>query len=153
MRRFVICVAAVLATIASPTLAKAPCPATKYQPPYPWFIEGIMKGDQFADIYLDIDKSGKPINCRMGQNNIPGDDKFFVCKAFIDQWTTAPPSVNPTLGPAPADLPASSPIKGTIHRKYVAYGENHEKAESDARKKFFQQHPEERSECYPRDDD
>jgi hypothetical protein len=152
MRRVVFCVWTVLAAIASPAWAKEPCPANKYRPPYPWFIETIMKGDQFADIYLDVDKSGRPINCRMGQNNIPGDTKFFVCKAFLEQWSTRAPSEDPTIGPPPANLPANSPVKGTIYRKYLAYGEQHAKAEKAARKQFFQQHPEERSECYPSDD-
>ena len=144
--------AAAFMIIASPAVAKEACPPNKYEPPYPWFISDIMPGDQFADIYLDIDKTGKPINCRMGKNNIPGDDKFWVCKAFIDQWTTAPASANSTAGPPPANLPPNSPIKGTIYRKYVGYGEKHDSAERAARKLFFQQHPEERSECYPSDD-
>jgi hypothetical protein len=138
--------------LASPVLAKEACPPSKYQRPYPWFIKDIMYGDQYADIYLDIDKSGKPINCRMGKNNIPGDDKFWVCKAFVDGFTAASPTTDPTIGPPPSNLPPNSPIKGTIYRKYIAYGEKHEKAEAVARKQFFQQHPEERPECYPTDE-
>lgn len=149
MRKFVICVALVLVTSASPSLSKEPCPKNKYDPPYPWFIDQGMAGDEYADIYIDVDKSGKPINCRMGQNNIPGDDKFFVCQAFLGQLTTAAPSANPTVAPPPAHLPPNSPVKGTIYRRYVAYGPDHEKAERKARKQFFQQHPAERQECYP----
>lgn len=152
MRWLVTRVGLALVAIAPPALAKAPCPTNKYQPPYPWFVKDIMNGDQFADIYLDIDKAGKPINCRMGKNNIPGDDKFWVCQAFLNQWSTAPASANATIGPPPENLPANSPIKGTIYRKYVGYGEQHEKAEQEAKKQFFQQHPDERPECYPSDD-
>ena len=34
----------------------------------------------------------------------------------------------------------------------MSQGEKHTKAEHDARKSFFLQHPEERQECYPKDD-
>jgi hypothetical protein len=73
----------------------------------------------------------------MGRNNIDGDNKFFVCKAFLEQWSTAAPG---------GDSKAT-----TIERKYIAYGEKHRKAEREARKQFFLQHPEERPECYPQD--
>ena len=142
-----------LMIIASPASAKEPCPPTKYPPPYPWLIGDTMPGDRFADIYLDIDKAGKPINCRMGKNNIPGDDKFFVCKAFIEQWTTSPRPNDPAVGPPPANLPRGTPIKATVHRQLIMYGEQHAKAERAARERFFQQHPEERAECYPAGDE
>lgn len=153
MRVFVTSIALAVVAAASPALAKEACPPSKYEGPYPWFVKEVMKGDQFADIYLDVDKSGRPINCRMGENNIPGDDKFWVCKAFIDQFTTAPSSTDHAFGPPPANLPPNSPIKGTIFRKYVGYGEQHQKAEHAARLQFFREHPEERPECYPSEDD
>jgi len=149
MSKLVRWAALALVTSASPSLSKAPCPKNKYDPPYPWFTGQGMAGDQYADVYIDIDKSGKPINCRMGQNNIPGDDKFYVCQAFLGQLTTTAPSANPTPGPPPANLPRNSPVKGTIYRRYVGYGPDHEKAERNARKQFFEQHPDERQECYP----
>jgi len=148
----VIRVAVLLAAIASPAMAKEPCPPNKYSPPYPWFIGDLMSGDRFADIYLDIDKAGKPINCRMGKNNIPGDDKFFVCNAFIEQWRTSPRPDDPAVEPPPPNLPPNNPVKATVHRQLLAYGDKHQKAERDGRIRFFQQHPEERAECYPNDD-
>ena len=108
-----------------------------------------MYGDEYAEIYIDIDKAGKPIGCRMGQNNIPGDNKFFVCQAFIEQWRTSPRPNDPAIGPPPPHLPANSRVNATVHRTYIAYGPDHEKAERNARKQFFQQHPDERPECYP----
>ena len=152
MRKLVAGVAGALVVIACPALAKAPCPPNKFSPPYPWFISDMMTGDRFAEIYLDIDKAGKPLNCRMGQNNIPGDDKFFVCKAFLEQWSTSPQPNDSAVGPPPANLPVGSPIKATVHRQLLAYGDKHRKAERGARAKFFQQHPEERPECYPDED-
>ena len=84
----------------------------------------------------------------MGRNNIDGDNKFFVCKAFMDQFTTAPAEVNPTAEPPAVKMPAGSQVRATIHRQYIAYGPDHLRAESKARKEFFRQHPEERPECY-----
>jgi hypothetical protein len=153
MRNLVTCIALGLMGIGSPVSAKEPCPPSKYPPPYPWLITDMMSGDQFADIYLDIDKAGKPINCRMGKNNIPGDNKFFVCQAFIGQWMTSPQPNDPEVGPPPPNTPKGSPIKATVHRHFVAYGDKHAKAEREARERFFQQHPEERRDCYPTGDE
>jgi len=133
--------------------AAAPCPPSKYPPPYPWFIGDTMPGDRYADIYLDIDKAGSPLNCRMGRNNIPGDDKFFVCNAFIEQWKTSPRPNDPSVGPPPPHLPRGSPIVATVHRQMITAGEQHEKAERSARERFFREHPEERRECYPTGDE
>lgn len=153
MREFVRGITFGLVMLASPALANEPCPPSKYPPPYPWLISDIMSGDQYAEIYLDIDKAGKPLNCRMGPNNIPGDNKFFVCKAFLEQWQTHPQPNDPAVGPPPPNIPKGSPIKATVHRKLLAYGDKHRKAERDARALFFQQHPEERSDCYPTGDE
>ena len=149
MSKLVICIALGLAAIASPAFPKEPCPPNKYPPPYPWLVEGPMYGDEYGEIYIDIDKAGKPVGCRMGRNNIPGDNKFFVCQAFMDQWRTSPRPNDPAVGPPPANLPANSPVKATVHRTFISYGADHEKAERNARKRFFQQHPDERTECYP----
>ena len=143
---------AIALAVTSPAAAKPSCPANKYKSPYPWLVDQLMDGDEYADVYIDVDHAGKPVSCRIGQSNIQGDDKFFVCKAFLEQWSTAPTSDNPTIGPPPPNLPSHSVITGTVYRKYVAYGDKHEKAERLARKKFFQEHPEERSECYPNED-
>ena len=96
-----------------------------------------MSGDRYADIYLDIDSQGKPTGCRMGKNNIPGDDKFFVCQAFMRQWSTNPQAAPGKTGPT------------TVERQYFEYGMRHADAERAARKKFFREHPYERPECYP----
>src|SRR3954454_5261042 len=106
----------VLLNLGSAVAAKGPCPPNKYEPPYPWFIKDPMDGDTSAQIYIDIDKSGKPINCRMGQNNVPADDRFWVCKAFLDHWSTSDPATDAGFQQPPANLPPNSPVKGTIYR-------------------------------------
>ena len=116
---------------------KDPCPpgaATGY---YPWVVKEIMGEDRYAEVYLSIDAKGQPLKCGIGRNNIPGDDKFFVCNAFMTQWKTAPP-----LGY----------VKGkasTEKRMFVQYGVPHRKAERKARKQYFKDHPNERPSCYP----
>src|SRR5262249_5867145 len=109
----------------APVFAKEPCPPLPDK--LPWAIDEIMSGDLDADVYMDIDAQGKPTGCKMGQNNIAGDDKFFICKAFMEQWSTKPPTEigKPT----------------TVLRKYIQYGMRHEDAESAARKKYFRDHP------------
>ena len=113
--------------------AKEPCPPAPRE--LPWAIDQIMSGDLYADVYLDIDAQGKPTGCKMGQNNIPGDDKFFICKAFMEQWSTR--------------LPTQAGKPTTVLRKYIQYGMRHGDAENAARKKYFRDHPYERPECYP----
>jgi hypothetical protein len=151
MRILVIC-GPVALLLAAPAAGNAPCPANS-QALYPWAVSGVMPGDRYAEMYLDIDKSGKPINCRMGKNNIPGDDKFFVCKAFIEQWSTSPRPDDPAVGPPPPNLPRGSPIKATVHRTLMVTGDQHAKAEREARDRFFREHPEEQPECYPTGDE
>ena len=153
MRVLASSIAVGLVLIASAAAATEPCPPNKVPPPYPWFISDIMPGDRFAEIYLDIDKAGKPISCRMGNNNIPGDDKYFICNAFIQQWSTSPRPNDPAVGPPPPNLPKGSPIKATVHRQLIEYGDKHHALERAARERFFLQHPEERPDCYPTGDE
>jgi hypothetical protein len=132
-------IAAAAASISiAPVAAKEPCPPVPS--PLPWVIDQMMDGDRYADVYIDIDQHGKPTGCKMGQNNISGDDKFWVCQAFMGQWSTQPP----------ADAGKTHPT--TIMRKYVEYGMRHTDAESAARSKYFRGHPYERPECYPKQD-
>jgi hypothetical protein len=124
---------------ASPSFAKDNCPKKPIGSlSYPWLIEGIVEGDRYADIYLDVTTNGEPLACRIGTTNIrSSSEKFNVCLAFM---RTRGWSVDP-----------STPESGrtTIKRKYIAYGEKHRKAERAARKLYFQQHPDERPECFP----
>ena len=136
MRTLGLAVVAALAwTAATPAPAKEPCPAVRT--PVPWAINGFMSGDRYAEIYLDIDEHGKPTGCRMGQNNILGDDKFWICKAFMDQWSMQQP------------VGTGKTSATTVMRRYIEYGMKHDDAENAARSKYFREHPSERPECYP----
>lgn len=96
-----------------------------------------MNGDGYADVYIDIDSSGYPLACKIGQNNLEKDDYFWICNAFMQQWRTKPP----------AELAKGE--RTTIQRRFVEYGDDHRKAERKAKKEFFKQNPTERAECYP----
>jgi hypothetical protein len=135
MRR-VFAVVAAAAVVGSPAFAKEPCPARPLGAlAYPWLIEGVMSGDKYADIYLDINKAGEPTGCRFANTNIRDDnDRFYTCLAFMGQWTAGPKD--------------SAAAPRTVVRKYIAYGSKHQKAEREARKIYLQQHPDVRVECY-----
>lgn len=96
-----------------------------------------MPGDQFAWVYIDVDKEGRPLRCALGQNNIYDPEaRFRLCKAYSDSWRASPA--------APSDPPTR-----TIKRYMVMIGYKHEIANQKARKQYFRDHPEERPECYP----
>jgi hypothetical protein len=116
---------------------KAPCPTRETGSSYPWQIAGMMRGDQYAWVLIDVDRTGRPVRCGIGDNNIPDPEtRFRVCKAFTDDWT------------APA-ADAGDPNTRTIKRKMIMASYDHQMANQKARKLWFKQHPEERSECYP----
>jgi len=113
----------------------ASCPAREVGT-YPWTDNGVLKGDLYARVYLKIGKNGRPQQCLMGDNNIRDRDlRYFVCKAFTDDWKAAQPG-----DAAPGT---------TAERFTVMPGPDHEKADKEARKRFFAEHPDERPACYP----
>jgi hypothetical protein len=120
--------------LTAPAIAKNACPPDTLGPNYPWIINDIMPGDQFAEVYLDFDKAGEPSGCRLGNNNIPRDDQFNVC-LFFAGFVIDPKSH--------VALPT------TIKRLYLDPGPRHQKAQQEARKRYFQEHPYERADCYP----
>jgi hypothetical protein len=133
-RLFVLC--AVLTP--SPAWADKPaCPEREAGSAYPWQNLQPIKGDRHAVLFIDVDKTGRPINCRMGENNIPDPDmRFRACLAYKGDWR------------APAAA-ADEPAVRTITRNFTLIGYEHQMADKKGRKLWFQQHPAERQECYP----
>ena len=116
---------------------KAPCPPREAGQGYPWQTSGLMRGDQYAWVIITVDRSGRPIRCGVGDNNIPDRDmRFWLCKAYSDDWRAA--------AAAPGD-----PETRTIKRQTIMTSYDHQMADKKARKLWFKQHPEERQECYP----
>jgi hypothetical protein len=118
--------------------ANTPCPPGAKTGHFPWLVSELMNGDLYGNVYLNIDAKGRPMKCSMGQTNISRDyDRYLICNAFMEQWRTAPP----------AEYVKGKP--STEKRSYVSYGPQHQKAEREARKKFFKDNPNERPSCYP----
>jgi hypothetical protein len=134
MRKLVSIFAAASLGLASAAAADPSCPKAGYT--YPWMIEDLMAGDSYADVYIDIDRSGRPLSCKYGQTNFHGEELFWVCNAFMEQFRTKPP----------VDLAKGE--RTTVMRTMVDYGDAHRKAEKKAKKKYFAEHPDERASCY-----
>ena len=104
---------------------------------HPWQVKGVMRGDQYAEVYIDIDERGRPLKCYIGKTNIPRDDRFWTCKAYLDDWRTDPV------------MKDGKAVRGTVRRDVILTGDEHNKANREGRKRFFREHPDERPECYP----
>jgi len=117
---------------------KAPCPKLEAGAAYPWQNFGeMMKGDHYAWVIVDVDRTGRAIRCSIGNNDISDPEtRFRMCLAYKDDWRTSPA--------APGD-----PDIRTIKRRTTMIGYEHEIADQKARKAWFKAHPEERSDCYP----
>lgn len=96
-----------------------------------------MQGDKYAWVYIDVDRTGRPLQCRVGENNIyDSDTRFQLCNAYTRDWR------------AP-EADAGDPDRRTIKRQTIIIGSDHELANQKARRAWFKLHPEERPECYP----
>jgi hypothetical protein len=115
----------------------APCPQLEPGATYPWQINDFMAGDLYAHMFIDIDEAGRPFKCAMGKTNILHDDRFLACKAFLDDWHTDP------------IMRDGKAVRGTVQRYLTMAGSKHLKANSDARIRWFKEHPAERPRCYP----
>ncbi len=116
---------------------KAPCPPREAGQAFPWQNLKPMKGDGSAVVLIDVDKSGRPLKCGLGKNDIPDPEtRFRLCRSYMEDWR----------GPAAAE--GDPPVR-TIKRQFTMLGYEHQMADQKARKLWFKQHPNERSECYP----
>jgi len=117
----------------------APCPAHEAGAAYPWDVQDTMPGDNYASVFIDVDRTGRPLACRVGETNIHDSDMLFqLCQAYSQDWR----------GPAAA---AGDPDRRTIKRRTVMIGSAHELANQQARRAWFKAHPDERPSCYPED--
>lgn len=131
---------AFLAAFSIGTAAAAQGPACpKWEPGarYPWQSNIVLRDDRFAWLVLEVDRKGFPIRCRVGSNNLAdNEERFWLCKQYSDRWR-GPPAV------------ASDPDRRTLQRYSLIPGPKHQKADKIARTAWFNQHPQERKECYP----
>jgi hypothetical protein len=128
---------AALCTCSAAFAGSAQCPKWERGSRYPWQTNEIMRGDGYAWLFLDVDRSGYPFRCRIGDNNFPDPEiGFWLCKSYSDRWRA----------PGAAE---SDPKTRTFKRYSLIAGYEHSRSDHKARKLWFEQHPEERAECYP----
>jgi hypothetical protein len=97
----------------------------------------MLPGDKYAWVFIDVDRTGRPLVCKVGETNIFDSDTLFqLCSSYKESWR------------APA-ASAGDPDRRTIKRETVMIGSAHEKANQEARRAWFKVHPNERSSCYP----
>ena len=99
----------------------------------------MMPGDKYAWVYIDVDRTGQPLVCKVGETNIFDPDTLFqLCSSYKESWRAPPAS-------------AGDPDRRTVKRQTVMIGPAHEKANQEARRAWFKMHPDERASCYPED--
>ena len=64
----------VLAFVGAPSWADTPCKRIQPGALYPWQTSERMQGDQWATLSIDIDKKGRPLNCRIVAGYIKEDE-------------------------------------------------------------------------------
>jgi hypothetical protein len=124
--------------LASPVAARNKCPPDTLGPDYPWLISGIMRGDMYAELFLDMDKEGRPTGCAVGKNNLVPDMEYRACAAYLRGWRMDPRK-DGTAAPT------------TMPQLFLIKKKNHLKAQRQARDAYFAQHPELDTTCYPKD--
>ncbi|HEX3422601.1 MAG TPA: hypothetical protein VHS33_04265 [Sphingomicrobium sp.] len=118
---------------------KVACPPHEAGASYPWDVQGTLPGDKYASVFIDVDRTGRPLKCRVGNTNIFDSDTLFqLCSAYNEDWR------------APVAAPGD-PDRRTIRRDTAMIGSEHELANQKARRTWFKAHPEERQSCYPED--
>jgi hypothetical protein len=125
--------------LGAPAAAAGDCPPRE-PGNLPWMGNGVVKGDLWAWIYLELDKNARPKRCLMGENNIhDADMRFYACRAMTLDWKPASPD------------DGRSVASTTIKRFFVIPGPDRDKAIGEAKKSWFAEHPDQRPECYPDD--
>jgi hypothetical protein len=128
-----------LTLFGSAAFARPSCPPREAGSAYPWQNFQPMRGDQQAVVYVDVDKTGRPLKCALAKNNIPDPEtRFRLCKTYMEDWHASAAA-------------SGEPAIRTIRRDFTMLGNDHQLADQKARKQYFRDHPEERPECYPTD--
>lgn len=126
-------------TLSTGLPAAEPCPVFKPGQAYPWQKPGqLMVGDQWAYLYIDLDKKGRPKNCRVGKHKYGPEMGFWFCRAMMAQGDFEP------------IMKDGVAVEGTVTRFLSMPGRRRQREEEAARKQWFKDHPEERPSCYPK---
>ena len=122
---------------AQAAVAASPCPVIEPGTPYPWQSDAIMPGDKWADLSIDLNAKGRPIRCRLGRNNLESDMGFWVCRSMMSD------------AKFPEFKKQGVLVDGTLKARFHLKGLKHLRVDDLARKRYFNEHPEERPGCYP----
>lgn len=128
------------ALVSGPVVAADDCPPFRPGQAYPWqlSLDKPMPGDQWAWLHIDLDATGKPKNCRVGEHKYQPETGFWMCRAMM-----ASGDFDPILKDGVA-------VEGTVKRYMTVAGRARKRADDEARKQWFKDHPEQRPGCYPR---
>jgi len=127
---------AALSLASAATAEKTACPPREMGQSYPWESSELMRGDKYAWIYIDVDRDGWPLQCKIGDNNVTEYMRFQLCNAYTKNWR------------APA-ASQGDPDHRTLKRYTLVISSAHQLANENARRAWFKQHPDERPACYP----
>lgn len=96
-----------------------------------------MSGDQWGDFSIGLDAKGKVTGCQAVKGNLESEMGFWICRSISAQGEFDP------------ILKDGVPVAGNRIRHVVLEGMRHRDANAAARKRWFADHPNERSGCYP----
>src|SRR5206468_4563136 len=62
-----------------------PCPPHRPGASYPWDVPGVMSGDQWAELAVNVDTKGKVTDCKIASGNLENEMGFWVCRSILAQ--------------------------------------------------------------------
>ena len=133
--------AAGCAALVSSSMAVAAdnCPPHSPGAYYPWQASGDkpMPGDQWAWLHIELDATGKPKKCLVGEHKYEPEMGFWMCRAMMASGEFEPVTKDGVA------------VEGTVKRYMTLGGRARKRADEAARKQWFKDHPGERPSCYP----
>ncbi|MDT8759823.1 hypothetical protein MZO42_14065 [Sphingomonas psychrotolerans] len=123
--------------VSGPVLASDPCPKFSPGDAYPWQTGERMPGDFWADALIDVDSKGTPTRCRTGAGNMKREQRFWYCNAVMKDARYSPV------------IKDGVAVSFKVKTVFVLPGRRHREADKAARSRFFAEHPEEKTICYP----
>ena len=125
--------------MSGPVVAADNCPSHLPGEAYPWqsSLDKPMPGDQWAWLYVDVDATGKPKNCKVGEHKYEPEMGFWMCRAVMASGQFEPVTKDGVA------------VEGTVKRYMTIAGRARKRADEAARKQWFKDHPGERPGCYP----
>lgn len=130
----------VLGALLTSTAGQAGTQKCPFEEPgyYPWLadVPRTVDGDEWAWVYLDVDKHGYPESCRIGETNMTEGSRSNTCRNFVTGWRSAP------------ILKDGSPTAGTVKRFFIIAGSKHRQLFDEAKKRWMAAHPDENADCF-----